>query len=193
MHAYMIYNRSNMASIEESLQLSEVNEFPPDKNEHNTIDEETDKFDPKLENGTVPHDRLENKSRKSVRSFYSTKLSQSVSSSRAQFNPSLKGRVLSTPSEFSDFPDRNLSPEFRGKWRVSLYGCLGNPKLSFLTCLCPCYTAARNAETVGDHCPTVGLLYFLFWPYGVYIAAETRRRIRERKIIDVEKPVSCNF
>ena len=57
-----------MASIEESLQLSEVNEFPPDKNEHSTIDEETDQFDQKLENGTVPHNRLENKSRKSVKS-----------------------------------------------------------------------------------------------------------------------------
>lgn len=97
---------------------------------------------------------------------------------------------------FTDFPDRKLSSEFRGKWRVSLFGCLGNPGLSLLTCLLPCYTAARNARAVGDHGVSVGLLYFLFWPYGVYIAAETRRRIRERKVINVEDPVSywlCPF
>lgn len=91
---------------------------------------------------------------------------------------------------FTDFPDRKLSSEFRGKWRVSLFGCLVNPGLSLLTCLLPCYTAGRNARAVGDHGVSVGLLYFLLWPYGVYIAAETRRRIRERKVINVEDPVS---
>lgn len=94
--------------------------------------------------------------------------------------------------DFTDFPDRKLSSEFRGKWKVSLFGCFENPGLSLLTCVLPCYTAARNARAVGDHGVSVGLLYFLFWPYGVYIAAETRRRIRERKAInvEVEDPVS---
>lgn len=92
--------------------------------------------------------------------------------------------------DFTDFPDRKLSSEFRGKWKVSLFGCFENPGLSLLTCVLPCYTATRNARAVGDHGVSVGLLYFLFWPYGVFIAAETRRRIRERKAIDVEDPVS---
>ncbi|XP_065928911.1 uncharacterized protein [Magallana gigas] len=90
--------------------------------------------------------------------------------------------------DFADFPDRKLSSEFRGKWKVSLFGCFENPGLSLLTCVLPCYTAARNARAVGDHGVSVGLLYFLFWPYGVFIAAETRRRIRERKAINVEDP-----
>lgn len=93
-------------------------------------------------------------------------------------------------SDFTDFPDRKLSSEFRGKWKVSLFGCFENPGLSLLTCVLPCYTAARNARAVGDHGVSVGLFYFLFWPYGVFIAAETRRRIRERKAINVEDPVS---
>lgn len=139
--------------------------------------------------------------RRSILSFNSTRLNQSIQSNTTQNqsvhsntsgNTSASYRRMGTPmtqSDFDDIPDRNMSPEFRGKWRTSLWGCMGNPHLCLLTCLFPCYTAAKNAQTVGDHSLSVGLLYFLFWPYGVYVAADTRRRIRERKIIDVEKPV----
>jgi Cys-rich protein (TIGR01571 family) len=141
--------------------------------------------------------------RRGVRSLNSTRLNHSIRSNRTQ-NENLSVHsntprttsasyhrmgTATTQSDFVDFPDRNMSPEFRGKWRTSLWGCMGNPSLCLWTCVCPCYTAARSAREVGDHFLSVGLLYFLFWPYGVYVAAETRRRIRERKIIDVEKPV----
>ncbi len=69
------------------------------------------------------------------------------------------------------------------EWKHGLCGCFDNCGLCLISFLCPCYTAGKNAEAVGESCFLCGLV--LFVPVADIICpAMMRQKIREQKGID---------
>lgn len=48
-----------------------------------------------------------------------------------------------------------------GDWNNGLFGCCNDCGTCLVTCFCPCYTAGKNAEAVGDSCILCGLAFFV--------------------------------
>lgn len=72
-----------------------------------------------------------------------------------------------------------------GGWSNPFFGCFNNCTLCVLSTFAGCYVAGKNAEAVGDDCVTVGVLYALIRPVGVFLTAKTREKIRQQKGIEV--------
>ncbi len=64
-------------------------------------------------------------------------------------------------------------------WTFELFGCFDEPGLCLFTFLVPCYTAGRNAESLGEDGCVVGILYGLGFAFG--IGPLLRWRIRQDK------------
>ncbi|KAI8519899.1 hypothetical protein Bbelb_031560 [Branchiostoma belcheri] len=68
----------------------------------------------------------------------------------------------------------------KSNWKVDMFSCFDNIGLCALTFCCPCVTAGKNAEAVGEDCLKYGL-YSVLGPVGMYSMAYTRTKIAERE------------
>ncbi|XP_064639501.1 uncharacterized protein LOC135495033 [Lineus longissimus] len=67
-----------------------------------------------------------------------------------------------------------------GEWSNGLCGCFSNITLCLVSYVAPCYTAGKNAESVGDDCLLCGLVVMV--PIAnIYFPATIRGKIREQK------------
>ena len=64
------------------------------------------------------------------------------------------------------------------------FGCFGDCGTCLLTYFCPCVTAGRNAEAVGESCLLCGALT-LCGPVGFFTRGKVREKIRAKYNIDV--------
>ena len=70
-----------------------------------------------------------------------------------------------------------------GDWQHGLFGCFDNCGVCVITYFVPCYTAGKNAETVGENCLLCGLV--LLVPLAnIFFPATIRQKIREQKGIE---------
>ena len=65
-------------------------------------------------------------------------------------------------------------------WKHGLFGCFSNCGLCIITFLCPCYTAGKNAEALGDSCCCNALLS-LVPILNIILHIQMRGRLRERQ------------
>ncbi|XP_065910160.1 uncharacterized protein [Dysidea avara] len=68
-------------------------------------------------------------------------------------------------------------------WSHGLFGCFSDITTCLITWIIPCYTAGKNAESVGESCLAHGV-YTLLPLIGWYCHATVRGKIREKKGID---------
>ena len=69
------------------------------------------------------------------------------------------------------------------QWSNGLCGCFNNFGVCIVTYFVPCYTAGKNAESVGENCLMCGLIQFV--PLlNIYFRATVRGKIREQKGVE---------
>ncbi|XP_072179843.1 uncharacterized protein [Diadema setosum] len=70
-----------------------------------------------------------------------------------------------------------------GEWKNGTFGCFANIGICVITYLAPCYTAGKNAESVGESCVLYGCLSMLGC-VGLWSMTTIRGKTREAKGID---------
>ena len=77
-------------------------------------------------------------------------------------------------------------------WSSGICGCFEDIGICGLTYFCPCVTAGKNAEAVGESCILHGFLSTLAC-VGIYCGAQIRGKIREQYGIPVSRSVFTVF
>ncbi|XP_072051849.1 uncharacterized protein [Amphiura filiformis] len=70
-----------------------------------------------------------------------------------------------------------------GEWNNGLFGCFNNIGMCIFTCLVPCYTFGKVAESVGDDCLLCGLA-LLVPCLNIYALIMNRGKVRDNKGIE---------
>merc|ERR1739845_66645 len=84
-----------------------------------------------------------------------------------------------------------------GEWKMGLFGCFSNLKLSIITYFVPCITIGQTAENLGEDSMIMGAIksiipiYSCFWYRGIRNKAAEKSGIPEESCISYLIKMGC--
>ena len=77
-----------------------------------------------------------------------------------------------------------------GEWKMGMFGCFGNIKLSIITYFVPCVAIGQTAENLGEDSMIMGAIKSLIPCYNLFYFRGLRNKAAEKSGIPEESCVS---